>query len=115
MASTKTICLFTLPLLAIVAPASSQQSNGLAPEVTDLNSEDVSYVLEAKLPDLKAPFLDTTPTDRRDGVPVGELGVDGGDKGAILAFADEIAAGKHGQIDSLLLVHNGKLLFESYP
>ena len=29
-------------------------------------------------------------------------------------FADEIAAGDHGEIDSLLLLQNGKLLFESY-
>lgn len=106
--------LIILPLLAIVAPTSAQESNGLAPEITDLNAEDVSYALEAKLPDLKAAFLDTTPTNRRDGIAVGQLGVDGGDRDAILKFAEEIAAGKHGEIDSLLLYQNGKLLFESY-
>jgi len=106
--------LVAFSLLAVVATASAQEDNGLAPEVTDFNAEDVSYALEAKLPDLKQPFLDTTPADRNDGIPVGELGVDGGDKEAILAFAQEIATGQHGKMDSLLLCYRGKLLFESY-
>jgi len=101
-------------LLAIVATASAQETDGLAPEVTDLNAQDVSYALEARLPDLKQPFIDTTPADRRDGISVGELGVDGGNREAILTFAEEITAGQHGEIDSLLLSHRGKLLFESY-
>ncbi len=90
------------------------QANGLAPEVTDLNAEDVSYTLEKNLPDLKKPFLNAAPGDRKDGIPVGELGADGGDREAVLAFADEIAAGDHGEIDSFLLCHKGKLIFESY-
>jgi len=31
-----------------------------------------------------------------------------------LSFAEEVTAGKHGEIDSLLLYQNGKLLFASY-
>ena len=64
--------------------ASQQEANGLAPEITDLSADDVSYALEKKIPDLKKPFIDTAPQDRGDGIPVGELGVDGGDKEAIL-------------------------------
>ena len=41
-----------------------------------------------------------------------ELGVDGGERQAVLALAKEIAAGQHGEMDSLLLYHNGKLRFE---
>jgi CubicO group peptidase (beta-lactamase class C family) len=101
-------------LLAIVATTSAQETDGLAPEVTDLNAEDVSYALEAKLPDLKEPFIDASPADRQDGIPVGELGVDGGNRDAILNFAEEIAAGQHGEVDSLLLLYRGRLVFESY-
>ncbi|MFT4589222.1 MAG: CubicO group peptidase (beta-lactamase class C family) [Candidatus Binatia bacterium] len=97
---------------AIALPA--QESNGLAPEVTDLNAADVSYAAEKRIPDLKTPFIDTTPEDLKDGIPVGKLGANGEDKEAILKFAKEIADGKHGEIDSLLLFHQGKLLFESY-
>jgi CubicO group peptidase (beta-lactamase class C family) len=92
----------------------NDQSNGLAPEITDLNAKDVSYRAEKKIPDLKTPYINSVPKDMGDGIPVGKLGVDGGDKKMILKFAVEIAAGDHGEIDSLLLFHNGKLLFESY-
>ena len=109
LAAITSVC-FLLLTTALIA----QESNGLAPEVTDLNAADVSYALEAKLPDLKEPFIDPTPSDRRDGIVVGELGVDGGNKKAILKFAAEITAGDHGEVDSLLLHHDGELLFESY-
>jgi CubicO group peptidase (beta-lactamase class C family) len=94
--------------------AQSQQADGLAPEITDLNAEDVSYALEKNIPDLERAYISSSPDDRGDGIPVGVLGVDGGDQEAIVEFAQEIAAGQHGEIDSLLIVHEGKLLFESY-
>ena len=97
---------------AFALPA--QDSNGLAPEVADLNAAAVSYALEAKLPDLPKAYLSVAPKDLRDGTAVGVLGVDGGDKDAVLKFTREIEAGEHGEIDSLLIAHHGKLLFESY-
>ena len=45
---------------------------------------------------------------------MGELGVDGGEKTAAVQLAKEIAEGKHGVYDSLLVSHKGQLLFESY-
>ncbi len=90
------------------------EANGLAPEVTDLSSEDISFAQEQHLPDLKRPFLDTAPEDMADGIEVGELGSDSGNKKAILALAREIAAGQHGEVDSLLIHHDGRLIFESY-
>ncbi len=101
-------------LIATNAIQADEPADGLAPEVTDLNSEDISYSLEKELPDLKHPFINVTPGDRNDGIPVGELGIDGGDKEAILTFAKEVAAGDLGETDSLLIAKNGKLLFESY-
>lgn len=94
--------------------AQTQQTDGLAPEISDLNAEDVSYALEKNIPDLDRAYVSSSPDNRDDGIPVGVLGVDGGDQEAIVKFAREIAAGQHGEIDSLLILHHGKLLFESY-
>ena len=108
---------FSLAVLLLLSSAcalQAQESNGLAPEIADLNAAAVSYALEAKLPDLAQAYLGTAPQDLRDGIPVGALGVDGGDKDAVLKFAREIEAGGHGEIDSLLIAHHGTLLFESY-
>ena len=66
------------------------------------------------VPVLEEAFIDTAPADRDDGIEVGELGVDGGDRNSIVELAREIAAGEHGAIDSLLIAHHGKLVFESY-
>jgi CubicO group peptidase (beta-lactamase class C family) len=90
------------------------ESDGLAPEVQDLTSEDISFAKEQHLPNLKHPFLDTAPEDKADGIEVGELGSDSGNKEMILSLAREIAAGQHGEVDSLLIHHDGRLIFESY-
>ena len=66
------------------------------------------------VPIRKRAFIDTAPADKKDGLVVGELGVDGGKKDIIVKLAQEIAQGQHGKFDSLLISHNGKLLFESY-
>jgi len=66
------------------------------------------------IPVLENSFIDASPEETSDGIPVGELGVDGGNKEIIFKLAQEIADGRHGQFDSLLLLHKGKLLFESY-
>ena len=107
---------FIALLFASITAATAEEmpATGLAPEVTDLNSEDVSFQLEKNLPDLRRPFINPSPGDRKDGIPVGELGNDGGDKEAILTFANEIDGGDHGEVDSLLLCKGGKLIFESY-
>jgi CubicO group peptidase (beta-lactamase class C family) len=66
------------------------------------------------IPYLDKSYINTSPTVRSDGVLVGNLGVDGGDKTKIVELAHEIADGKHGNFDSLMIAHHGKLLFESY-
>lgn len=104
---TQLLCL-TLLLMASITIA--QQSNNLAPEATATETE-LSFW---DLPYLKNAFIDTTPADRQDSIPVGELGIDGGDKAMILKLAEEIADKKHGLYDGLLISYKGKLLFESY-
>ena len=88
--------------------------SGTAPEITDLNAKDVSYALEKNIPDLETPYVSTSPQDQMDDIAVGNLGTDNELAKRILAFANEIDAGDHGEIDSLLLSQHGKLLFESY-
>ena len=66
------------------------------------------------VPKLEKAFVDTAPTDRNDGLIVGNLGTDGGNKDMIVQLAQEIADGQLDEIDSLLIVHKGKLVFESY-
>ena len=92
----------------------SAASNGLAPEMKNLKAEDISYALEAKLPDLEQAYISPSPKLKEDGIPVGVLGNDGGDKTTVLKYAQEIADGQRGTTDSLLIAQNGKLLFESY-
>lgn len=111
--------LLALLLVSAAIPLHAEQpSNGLAPEVPGLNLKDKLYQLEAQLPNLEQPYITSTPDDKNDGLVVGELGVDGGDRAMIEAFANEIAATakdeKAGNVDSLLISYRGKLIFESY-
>ena len=111
------------PLSSVVG----EVSNGLAPEVTSLNAKDVSWALEAKLPDLEKPYISVSPEDKKDGIPVGKLGTDGGDTNAVLQYAEELGAPAQvenegdpknekstGTVDSMLIYFRGKLIFEAY-
>jgi len=110
--------LFFAPLLAPAEDQVVPQSNGLAPEVPGLNLKDKLYQLEAKLPGLEQPFISVAPADKQDGLVVGTLGVDGGNRAMIEAFANDLAAAasdeKSGNVDSMLIGYRGKLVFESY-
>ena len=67
-----------------------------------------------ELPLLKEAFINAAPADRYDDLNVGKLGIDGGNKAMVLQLAQEFANNVHGDYDSLLIAHKGKLLFESY-
>ena len=90
----------------------NQKTNAetLAPKATTVETE-VSF---REIPYLKKAFIDRAPVDRKDGIPVGELGMDGGNKELILKLAQEIADSTYGNFDSFLIAHKGKLIFESY-
>jgi CubicO group peptidase (beta-lactamase class C family) len=83
------------------------------PEATQDELAKASYAAEKTLKDLPTAFIDTSP-GTEDGLAAGTLGIDGGEVDPILKFAGEIAAGTHGEVDSLLISYRGKLLFESY-
>ena len=102
--------LIYITLLLITSSSLAQQSDNLAPEATAAEAKisfwDLAY--------LKKAFIDTTPADKKDAIPVGELGVDGGNKEMIVELSEEIADSIHGLYNSLLIAHKGKFLFESY-
>lgn len=102
-----------MALSATACRATARESDGLAPEVTDINAV-VGYGGEKNIPYLEQAFIDASPEDMKDGIPVGELGVDGGDRDLILKFAEEIAGDLHDNVDSMLISYRGRLLFESY-
>ncbi len=107
-----------LPACLFLLLNAATADNGLAPEVTDLNAKDVSFEREKNLPYLDEPFLSLSPRQRKDQLPVGTLGVDGGREKLVLKYARELAKPsenpKSGKTDSLLIAYKGKLLFESY-
>ena len=116
------VTLYSLLALTLLSSTirlhAEQPSNGLAPEVPGLNLKDKLYQLEAQLPDLEKAFISVAPVDKQDGLVVGKLSVDGGDRAAVEAFANELAAPakdeKAGNVDSMLIGYRGKLIFESY-
>jgi len=81
--------------------------------ISDISNDDpeLSFI---DVPILNKAFVNSAPEDRKDGILVGELGVDAGDKEKILTLAEEIADHKHGRFDSFLIAHKDKLIFESY-
>ncbi|NVK54732.1 MAG: serine hydrolase [Alteromonadaceae bacterium] len=66
------------------------------------------------LPELPVAYVSTTPEQRSDGLAVGKLSSINGATQRMLQLAKEVEQGEHGNIDSLLVAHQGKLLFESY-
>lgn len=101
--------LFALALF-ISFSSFAETNNNLAP----VASSDEAQLSFRDLPNLKEAFIDTTPTKRNDGLAIGTLGINGGKADMIVKFAKEIASGKHGKYDSMLISHKDKLLFESY-
>ncbi len=89
--------------------------------ISDITSSDAEIALNnsspnafLKIPQLNKAFINTAPEDRKDGVAVGEIGVDGGNKDMIVKLAQEIANHQQGRFNSFLISHKSKLIFESY-
>ena len=77
-------------------------------------AQDTAYQRERKLPYLKQPIVDTEPNDLKDGIAVNSLDQSGADEAAIAKLTKDISSGTYGNIDSLLIASNGKLVLESY-
>ena len=104
----KSLLLFVLVMLTYTSNA--QQSTGPAPEATAAEFK----LRFREVPKLEKGFMDGTPEDKKDGITVGELGVDGGNAEMIFRLGAQIADGTFPNYDSFLIVHKGKLVFESY-
>lgn len=66
------------------------------------------------MPHLNNAFVSPTPEDRKDGISVDTLSVNGKDQEAILQLSQEIFDGTYGNYDALLISHKNKLVYESY-
>lgn len=93
------------------------ESNGLSAELprlpAEIRPESHDSAAQRVLPYLDEAYVSTSPIDLDDGIAVGELSM----PGAREAVAKFVAADKEdafGNLDSLLLWHDGKLVFEFY-
>ncbi len=102
--------LLLLMFLILTHNSFSQQSDTRAPEATAAEAE-LSF---RDIQPLEKAYIDASPEDRKDGILVGELGIDGGNKDLIVKLARDISYNLYGIYDSFLIAHKGKLLFESY-
>ena len=100
----KTGLLFTLLILANVGFAQK------APKATTAERNGSFW----DIPDLTKAFITTSPSKQKDRIPVGKLSAKRVNKEMILKLAQEIAENKHGEYDSFLIAHKGRLIFESY-
>ncbi|MEL6976102.1 MAG: serine hydrolase [Bacteroidota bacterium] len=97
-------------IVGIAYTSNAQQATGPAPEATTAEADLPFW----DVPNLEKSFMDGTPEDKKDGILVGELGVDGGNAEKIFQLATKIADSTFPNYDSFLISHKGKLLFESY-
>lgn len=63
--------------------------------------------------ELEKPYMTITPSEQNDGISVAKSNNETSNP-ALTKLAEQIAAGQHGTLDSLLIAQNGTLLFESY-
>ncbi|WP_298337612.1 serine hydrolase [uncultured Erythrobacter sp.] len=121
------IALLTAPLMASTITSQAAFAEEASQETKHWGDPNLDYVSSAwpieegsdlidirEVPVLGSGFFEVAPEDRDDGIAVGELGADGGDREMILGLAEAISQGQHGAIDSLLISYKGKLVFESY-
>ena len=106
----------TLSFAPLRASENSHQAPKATPEEAKIRHWQVPEIDRNfwDIPELENAYIDASPADKGDGIAVGKLGVDGGDKALILALAKEIANKQHAEVDSLLIAQKGKVLFESY-
>ena len=97
-----------LMLLALSSPV--QASLTKAPEIELTNVKGSIQDFERTVPDLSGAYYSLAPRDRNDGLKVGDIS----HRSELVELAKDIAAGKLGAYDSILITHQNKLVFESY-
>lgn len=105
--------IFAVALLASASNIAAVQAGDkkeLPPEATAEQAQASFW----DMPLLAEPYITASPVKRGDGIKVGKLGIDGGQKDAVIKVAKELEDGKDGGYDSFLVAHKGKLLMEAY-
>ncbi|MGR5143052.1 serine hydrolase domain-containing protein [Photobacterium sp. DNB23_23_1] len=110
----RTYPVFTLAGLCIVAMPSHAQ-DGLSDEVVTLNHVSTAFEQPA-VADIPSPQTNSyrTPVSRNDGITTADLHSTKLDSQLIDQLRHDIVAGNYGQIDSMLIHHDGKLIVEDY-
>ncbi|KZN68909.1 serine hydrolase domain-containing protein [Pseudoalteromonas luteoviolacea] len=67
-----------------------------------------------ELPYLKKPFIDLSPESKNDFIVIGEFSKSGGDLKKLDKLVKGLEEQALGRYDSMLIAHQGKLVFESY-
>ncbi|ESP91776.1 serine hydrolase domain-containing protein [Pseudoalteromonas luteoviolacea] len=107
----KTMLLAALLSLSSTTMANSvSQSDHFAPVATQKELQGRFWDIS----ELDKAFISSAPQDMKDGTPVGELALHSKNQDVVMQFAQEVANKKHGDYTSMLISHQGKLVFESY-
>ena len=87
---------------------------GELPRLPDeLEPEKQTYSAQKKIPNLAEAYFSTSPENLGDGLKVGSLDLPGTQEAINALLADDLA-GKYSNLDSILLWHDGRLIFEMY-
>ena len=104
---------FLFTLLAALAPLDILPASELPRLSSELNPKTQTYAAQQKIPYLAEAYLSGSPEDLNDGLPVGTLNLPGAEEAFNNLLRDD-KAGKYSNLDSILLWHDGKLVFEMY-
>lgn len=96
--------LIFIPLLLITSAGFGQNPPEATAVETTLSFWDIPLLQEA--------FIDTAPTERKDGIAVGSLADDS--RKSIIELSRGLSDSIHGKYDCLLISHKNELVFESY-
>jgi len=99
--------------LGIAVPCVLIGANELPRLPKGVDQRNHNFKEQKKLPDLKRPYVSTSPENLDDGLQVGVLDLPGTEK-AVKALLVNDQAGKYANLDSLLLWKDGKIIFEMY-
>ncbi len=102
-----------LLLLAMLSLGVELNAGELPRLPKNLPPEKQNHQEQNNLPDLPKAHVSTSPKDLGDGLQTGTLDLPGA-KAAVAAVIADDKAGKYDHLDSILLWHDGKLLFEMY-
>jgi CubicO group peptidase (beta-lactamase class C family) len=103
----------TIPLLVFLLLLPGLNAGELPRLPDELEPEKQTYSAQKKIPNLAEAYFSTSPENLGDGLKVGSLDLPGTQEAINALLADDLA-GKYSNLDSILLWHDGRLIFEMY-